>query len=249
MTDFNLISPDATAQTELKQNLETQEATLALSTACGSAPEPVDPDAARISSLKLHQVRAAINIGEYYWQKKQSFPKLKDFKVWLEQQGFTWKDACRHIKLYETFAAFPLDQIGWLSLETLHSLCQPKYKELLLQLRSLPQWWDNKVQDLMQAVRKAQKPSPIPKTDTLSAATNQLSRLSFPSSGWKRMPSGGGRYYFVALHNDELGTLIQEYAEKKNWLPSKVIEEAVFSFCDGCGYNKYVSVRLDKSRE
>lgn len=68
--------------------------------------------AVRIRLIKHHQVREAIIEGEYFWQAKQSFKKLKDFKVWLTTHGFTWKDACRHIKLYEIFAQIPLEQIG-----------------------------------------------------------------------------------------------------------------------------------------
>lgn len=94
------------------------------------APEPVDPVADRIRCLRYETLRNALAQGEYFWQVKQSFKRLKDFKIWLERQEFTWKNACKLIKLYQTFAEFPLEQIGWLSLDTLFALLQPKYKAL-----------------------------------------------------------------------------------------------------------------------
>ena len=203
--------------------------------------------AAKIRMIKYHQVREAIAEGEYFWQVKQSFKKLKDFKVWLEQEGFTWKDACRHLKLYEIFASFPLEQIGWLSLNTLYSLCQPKYRELLAQLRSLPKWIDAKVCEMMRRVRSyrsaSDSNSPM-KTVREAAKKSRRSPEPTPVSGWKRMPKGGGRYYAVSLHDDKLGSLIQQYADRKNWLPSKVIEEAVLSLCqlqplDGFSMREY----------
>ena len=57
------------AQDQIHQDLEAQIEQI--------APEAVDPDAARIRLIKLHQVREATNEGEYFWRKKQSFPKLK----------------------------------------------------------------------------------------------------------------------------------------------------------------------------
>lgn len=199
----------AIATAELNSHLEQQIQEI--------APE-TDPDAARIRLIKRHQVREAINEGEYFWRKKQSFPKLKDFRTWLEQQRFTWKDACRHIKLYEVFTTFPLDQISWLSLDTLYALCQPKYKELLERMQCSGVWWDTQVQELMKQVRSCVKKIK-PKVELQ------------PASGWKRMPSGGGRYYVLNLHDDKLGVLIETYSQKKNWLPSKVIEEAMLSLC------------------
>ena len=92
---------------------------------------PVDETAARIRQIKLGKVRVALVEGEYFTQARQRCKKLKDFKAWLDEQGFTWKDACKHIKLYETFCDLPLEQIGWVSLDTLFALLQPRYQELL----------------------------------------------------------------------------------------------------------------------
>lgn len=108
--------------------------------------------------------------GEAYWQEKQSFKKLKDFKNWLTAQGFSWATACKLIKLYETFAGFAIEQIGWVHPSILFTLTQPKYRPLLEKLRcqrvatdgqspealpSLPTWTDCAVHDAIKAFNSA----------------------------------------------------------------------------------------------
>ena len=47
------------------------------------ATEPVNPIAVRLRANNQWRVRESIVDGEAYWQEKQSFKKLKDFKNWL----------------------------------------------------------------------------------------------------------------------------------------------------------------------
>lgn len=192
------------ATTELNSYLEQQAQAI--------APIPVDETAAKIRLIELGKIREAIVEGEYYWQKKQNFKKLKDFKHWLEQQGFTWRDACKHIKLYETFAKFPLEQIGWLSLDTLSALCQPKYKQLLEQLRLLPRWIDSKIQELMKAFRNQQKIEK-PKRD---------------AGGLINLPSGGRAFQFPLLHDDGAIAKVLRLLEcRKDVTPVQLLGEAI----------------------
>ncbi len=46
-------------------------------------------------------------------------------------------------------------------------------------------------------------------------------------SGWKQCRSGGGRYYNILLHKEEVGLLIEEQAQAEGILPQRVIEEAI----------------------
>ena len=118
---------DRAPQQELENYIATQ--------ANSVAPEPVDPVAARIRLNNRFRVQEAIADGEILSLKQQSFKRLKDYKDWLVAHGFTWKNAGKYIKLYQTFASFSLDQIGWVDIATLFGLCQPRYRELLESLR------------------------------------------------------------------------------------------------------------------
>lgn len=117
-------------------------------------------------------------------------------------QGFTWKNACKYIKLYETFGSFPLDQIGWVDLATLFGLCQPRYRQLLESLRLLSIWMDAQVQELMQQAREAIK--------------KEKPRLVEPGTGWRQLPGGGRGYQLPMLHVEELGVLIEKALDITN---------------------------------
>lgn len=185
------------------------------------APIPVDETAARIRLIRLSKVREALVEGEYFWQKKQSFKNLKEFKAWLQEQEFTWKDAAKQIKLYETFANFPLEQIGWVSLDTLSALCQPKYRELIKAMRSLLCWTEVKVQELMALVRSA--------TKERSRALNS-SYYEEPGTGWRRLPGGGRALQLPLLHEDWLSTLVDRIRQVKNLTLTQVIKESILFF-------------------
>jgi hypothetical protein len=195
-------------QRELDHYIEQQAQTV--------APEPVDSVAARLRSMNHWQVKENLLRGEIYSQKKQSFKKLKEFKAWLEQQGFTWKNACKLIKLHETFSSFPLEQIEWVDISTLFALVQPKYQQLLQQMRSLPKWTDAQVQELMQGERqrqKVQKPQP------------QSQPQAKKGTGWRQVPGGGRAYQLPLLHEDWLGVLIDKVRELKNQTLAQLVGE------------------------
>ncbi len=198
------------ASAEVDYYVEQQAESIAL--------EPVDEIAARVRLIKLEKIREALVEGEYFSQAKQKCKKLKDFKAWLNKQGFIWKDACKHIKLYETFSSFPLKQIGWVSLDTLFGLLQPKYQELLNQLRSLPQWIDSKIQELMQAVRQHQKAE--------KAAIEEVTKLE-KDAGWRQVPGGGRAFKLPLLHDEITGMRIVQLVEQKYQTIGQVIKEAI----------------------
>ncbi len=178
---------------------------------------PVDPIAAQLRSMNRWQVKEDLLRGEIYWQQRQSFKRLKGFKAWLEQQGFAWKSACKYLKLYETFSNFPLEQIEWVDTDTLLTLLQPRYRELLEQLRSLPKWTDSKVQELMKSVReKVSKPKP----------------LAEPGTGWRQLPGGGRGYQLPLLHENWIGTLFEQVREIKNCTAAQLIEKVTLFFVE-----------------
>ena len=187
-----------------------------------SSPTLADETAARIRLIKLGKVREALVEGEYFWQKKQSFKNLKEFKAWLQEQEFSWKDAAGQIKLYETFANFPLEQIGWVSLNTLLALCQPRYRELKEAMRAISCWSEVKVQELMRLVRS----SALKKK---SRALNS-SQYEEPGTGWRRLPGGGRALQLPLLHEDWLSTLVDRIRQLKNLTLTQVIKESILFF-------------------
>lgn len=194
----------AIATSEFNWNLE--------SVAQYVVPEPVDPVAARLRAKNHWRVREDIGTGELLWQKKQSFKRLKDFKDWLVQQGFAPKSACKYLKLYETFACFPIEQIEWVDINTLSTLCQPKYRSLLQKLRSLPKWVDARVQELMQLFREQQKTQkPGQEKD----------------AGWRQVPGGGRAFKLPLLHDEETGMRIVQIQKEKNQTVQQIIKEAI----------------------
>ncbi len=205
------IDVQAIATTELHSHLESQVQEI--------APEIVDPIAAQLRSMNRWQVKEDLLRGEVYWQKRQSFKRLKDFKVWLGQQRFTWKSACKYLKLYEAFSSFPLEQIEWVDIDTLLALLQPRYRQLLEQLRSLPKWTDSKLQELMKAVREQKKVSkPNPQAES--------------GTGWRQLPGGGRGYQLPLLHEDWIATLFERVREINNCTAAQLIEKVTLFFVE-----------------
>lgn len=201
----------AIATTKFNSNLDRQVQ--------DTAPEVVDPVAARLRLNNSWRVREYLSDGELYFQKKLCFKKLKEFKNWLEEQGFTWKNACKFLKMYETFAEFPLEQIEWVDPNTLFQLMQPRYKELLEQLRSLPKWVDSKVNELMQAFRERSKATKL--------MVERGPKSQRRESGWIQVPGGGRAFKLPLLHDEETGMKIMHLMEEKNKTVGQVIKEAI----------------------
>lgn len=182
-------------------------------------PEPVDPLAARLRANNHQRVREDIETGKLLFLKKQSTKRLKDFKVWLDGYGFAYQSACKYIKLYQTFASFPLEQISGVDINTLSSLCQPKYRALLLLLRSLPKWVDATLVELMQQFRSEQK------------ASREQQKTQKPpqekDAGWRQVPGGGRAFKLPLLHDEETGMRIVQIQKEKNQTVQQVIKEAI----------------------
>lgn len=216
------------SQADLDRYIETQAQNI--------APEPLDiptdPIAARLRLNNHHRIREAIADGEMYWQCKQNFNKLKDFKDWLEVQHFTWKTACKYLKLYEVFAEFSITQIGWVDLQTLFQLCQPRYKELLQQLRSLPVWTETKIQELMQQwrdSRKKERPNKSEPRGLIGEDTSPTARLV---TGWRQLPGGGRGYQLPMLHIDWLGVLIERAKKIRCCTVSQLVADMTVFFVE-----------------
>lgn len=175
---------------------------------------PIDPIAARLRLNNRLRVQDALTDGELFWQKRQDFKLLKDFKVWLIEQGFTWKNVCKYIKLYETFASFELTQIAWVDLSTLFQLCQPRYKELLEKLRSLSVWTDARVSELMQEWREVTKKT---KAKTTPGLIN--------------LPTGGRAFQFPLLHDDKTIADILKLLNERCVTPIALLKNAIASYC------------------
>lgn len=187
------------------------------------ATEPVSPIAARLRANNQWRVRESIVDGEAYWQEKQSFKKLKDFKNWLTAQGFSWAIACKFIKLYETFAGFAIEQIGWVHPSILFTLTQPKYRPLLEQLRSLPTWTDCAVHDAIKTFNSAHQ------REKLKSQTDR-EQPQEPGTGWRQVPGGGRAYQLPLLHEDWLGTLIERIRQIRNQTLAQIITEMALLF-------------------
>lgn len=190
-----------------------------------NAPEPeiatpVDPVAAKIRQRNRWRIEEALEDGEDFWRQKQQMG-AKKFKQWMKKEEFNHAAISKFIKLYETFVSFPLERIEWVDLNTLFSLCQPRYRELLEKLRLLPKWTDAKIQELMKQVRlqkKAEKPRP------------QAEELGELGTGWKRLPGGGRALQLPLLHEDWLSALIEKVRCFKNLTLTQLIKEMTLFF-------------------
>ncbi|HCF26718.1 MAG TPA: hypothetical protein DEV81_05810 [Cyanobacteria bacterium UBA11049] len=180
---------------------------------------PVDPVAAKIRQRNRWRIEEALEDGEDFWRQKQQMG-AKKFKQWVEKEEFNHAAISKFIKLYETFASFSLDRIEWVDLNTLFSLCQPRYRELLEKLRLLPKWTEAKIQELMKQVRSQKKAKkPQPQTEELG-------------TGWKRLPGGGRALQLPLLHEDWLGVLIEKVRKIKNLTLTQLIKEMTLFFVE-----------------
>lgn len=130
---------------------------------------------------------------------------------------------------------FPLTQIAWIDLATLFQLCQPRYKNLLEKLRSLPVWTDARVSELMQQWREVTR-SPKPKT----------------TLGLINLPTGGRAFQFPLLHDDIAIASILKLLKEYCTTPIKLLRDAIafYSTKNSAPYPHGLSTHLSlKSKE
>jgi hypothetical protein len=114
-------------------------------------------------------------------------------------------------KFYESFLAvwgeFSLTQIQNIDYEVLRRLVQPKYRELVNQLKDVAIITQQLVDSLLKELfpKKPKTPKEV--------------------SGWKQ--GAKGRYYNVALHDEETGMAVEAIAEKEKISRQKVIATAI----------------------
>lgn len=177
-----------------------------------------DTIAARLQESNRARVALALADGELYALQKTRLGKA--FSNWLKNNGLVRKIASMYVRLYEVYKDFSLDQIGLLDLKTLVSLTAPRYKLLLGKLKFYQQWTQALVEDLMQQERHKQKV-----LKSVVSSGNQKD-----DSGWKRMPSGGGRYYSLNLHDEPTAIAIERYAQSENIRREQVVKAAIALF-------------------
>lgn len=177
-----------------------------------------DSIAARLTENNRVRVALALADGEVYALQKTRLGKR--FTSWLKKNGLVRKIASMYVKLYEVYQDFSLDQIGLVDIKTLVSLTAPRYKLLLGKLKYYQQWTQALVEDLMQQERHKQKV-----LKTVVSDRNQDD-----DSGWKRMPSGGGRYYSLNLHDEPTAIAIERYAKSENIRREQVVKAAIDLF-------------------
>lgn len=216
--------PIATAENncELESTTDEQEkAQLELDKHLESQSEQITGQystAARLQESNRARVALALADGELYALQKKQLGKR--FTTWLKNNGLVRKIASMYVKLYEVYQDFSLEQIGLVDVKTLVSLTAPRYKLLLCKLKYYQQWTQTLVEDLMQQERDKQK--------VLKSV--ECDRTKKDDSGWKRMPSGGGRYYSLNLHDEPTAITIERYAKSENIRREQVVKTAMMLF-------------------
>lgn len=196
------------AQMELERHLKNQSEQITQQ----------DRVAARLAESNRARVALALADGEVYALQKKQLGKR--FTAWLKNNGLLRKIASMYVKLYEVYQDFSLEQIGLVDVKTLVSLAAPRYKLLLCKLKCYQQWTQVLVEDLMQQERHKQK--------VLKSV--ECDRTKKDDSGWRRMPSGGGRYYSLNLHDEACAIAIERCAKSENLRREQIVKAAMMLF-------------------
>lgn len=209
---FNQLNETATTQIQLNQHLDQQADQVApegpqkIRNGMWSVVKEAAEDFLNMSKSLVEQ---AFQMGQSLLRMKTDL-KRDEYKVFLTQIGWTSTKASKYIKLAVTFEGFAIAHLQRIELTTLFTLCRSTYSTLVEQLRNMGEVAQGELDELMKAARPAKKPP-----------------ASEPMSGWKRMPSGGGRYYNLILHNEEAGVSIEQQAAARQVLPQQIIIEAI----------------------
>ena len=145
-------------------------------------------------------------------QEKKSRLKRKEFNAFVKELlQWVGDEVRKYLDIAKAFDGFDLSRLVNLEPFTLLKLRSKRYAPVVEKLREQPVITPKIVHDLIgEVLPKLSRKKPI-------EAIN----------GWKHSKSGGGRYYNVLLHNEEVGLLIEEQAQAEGILPQKVIAEAV----------------------
>lgn len=185
----------AVAQAELEQYLDQQS-------------QDVEDE---FDLLQQAIIERELQFGQFLLAKKNALKR--EYKQYLEQKGFSVAKANKHVRLWQTFADFPVRCLYKISLDTLHSLTQPRYKDLVERLRHLGQATQVVVEQMLKEMRLSKPPA-----------------VKEPISGWKQDASGGGRHYLVQLYDEATGVAIEKVAKRQGVLPQKVVVDAIAEY-------------------
>lgn len=136
----------------------------------------------------------------------------KEWGIWLrEMLGWFGNEATQYLQVAKVFQDF--DPAVFCDLEpfVILKLRTKRYALVVERLREELALTSQLVQDFIKEL--------LPKQSKKKAEE--------PISGWKQTRSGGGRYYNVLLHDEQIGESIEQQAEAEQVLPQKVIAEAV----------------------
>ena len=161
-----------------------------------------------ISHLSQASVEQVLQIGQKLLRIQKDLKK-KEYSAFLSILGWASTKARKFINLAKTFAGFELKQLSGIDITTLLSLCSKRYAGVVAQLREVAEITNELVEQLIKDNRTSKKPN------------------LDPISGWKRSRSGGGRFYNLLIHSEEVGLSIESQAAEDNILPQRVIAEAV----------------------
>lgn len=144
------------------------------------------------------------------------------------------EEARKYLDIARAFEGFDLSRLVSLEPFTILKLRSKRYAPVVAKLREQSVITAKLVQDLIKEL--------LPK---------QFGKKPDSAiSGWKQCRSGGGRYYNILLHNEEVGLLIEEQAQAEGILPQKVIEEAVTLLSQhkssSIQLNGYVAAQLEE---
>lgn len=153
-------------------------------------------------------VEQAFRMGQTLLQMKTDL-KRQEYKIFLAQIGWSSTKANKYAKLAQVFDGFVIEQVRRLELNTLFTLCQKTFEAVVQKLRSLSQITQTEIEQTMKEAR----PPRAPRQE--------------PTSGWKQMPSGGGRYYNLLLHDEETGVSIENQAQAEGLTQQHIVKEAV----------------------
>lgn len=144
-------------------------------------------------------------------QEMKSQLSRKEFGTFVKELlQWVGDEARKYLDIARAFEGFDLSRLIDLEPFTILKLRAKRYAPVVALLQEQPVITSKLVQDLIKEL--------LPKSKK---------KIVRPISGWKRCPSGGGRYYQVHLHDEQTGLMIEQQAQELGILPQKVIAQAI----------------------